>query len=182
LAQSSEVRVLRRPGDHGGVETDVCSRVDGRLDPIGNDLEVRVYPPPALAVAGGVVASAADSCDAEGCFTLVNVQEPFAASPRGKPYQPTVKFGDTESLLGSIVVGPDGAAAWIACERRNEEFVGRTIGCRRPGRYAEVIRITRIAGRAHRLAHGNMIDPSSLRLRGHRIRWRDGGRTRTASL
>ncbi|HEX4283278.1 MAG TPA: hypothetical protein VHZ27_21095 [Solirubrobacteraceae bacterium] len=86
---------------------------------------------------------------------------------------PATKAVGAESFesVGSVVVKPDGAVAWIAHES--------SIGAR--GQTTEV-QSARAGGSNVVVASGSGIDPSSLRLRGSTLSWRDAGVTRRATL
>ncbi len=82
--------------------------------------------------------------------------------------------------VGSIVVNAKGSFAWISC-RSDEARARPEPECVRPGSFDRVWR--RDATHVKRLLdQGRRIDPKSLRLRGTRIRWLDGGEWQKAKL
>ena len=82
--------------------------------------------------------------------------------------------------IGSIVVNDRGSYAWISC-RSDQVFASPEPDCVRPGNLNRVWR--RDPTHAIRLLdEGRRIDPRSLRLRGTRIRWLNGGERRKAKL
>ncbi len=78
--------------------------------------------------------------------------------------------------------------AWIACPGTSSPSNSQNRQCRRPGPLARVYAADaqypqeEDDGRTRLLASGHRIDPSSLRLKGSRLTWRDGGRLRSATL
>jgi hypothetical protein len=188
VGQSDQISAFRITRGKNAGETIACLRSTGEL----RSLDVGLYRPPAFAVAGTFVAAAEDNCNPPDesnpyCQTDVFVEPPFAGDeshPVFQLYAPTfLRDARLNSIVGAIVALPNGAAAWVACERGPEEpFDSTRRHCRRPGRRAQVVAVGQFRGRRTLLDNGNRIDPSSLRLRGRVVSWRSGGKQRTARL
>jgi hypothetical protein len=78
---------------------------------------------------------------------------------------------ESYSQVATLVLKPDGSVAWIGT---GASIVGQHAGV------TEVHEIGR--GGSRLLDSGAAIDAQSLRLRGSRLSWRHGGRTRAATL
>jgi hypothetical protein len=78
---------------------------------------------------------------------------------------------ESYSQVASLVLKPDGAVAWIGT---GNSIISHGAGA------TEVHAIAR--DRSRLLDSGSAIDSQSLRLRGSRLSWRNGGQTRTATL
>jgi hypothetical protein len=82
---------------------------------------------------------------------------------------------ESYTRIRSIVVGASGSAAWI--------ISGRSIIHRGPTQYGVyLLRAGPGGAGVGPVDEGTGIDPGSLRLSGTRLSWRDGGRTRIATL
>jgi hypothetical protein len=170
------------------MQTVACRLRDGRTEeldvPDGRPEESAdanyAYPPPALALAGAFVAYGFDYCDVDACYSEVRVERLFhKRGYTGIGYPPLRRFTDVESVVGSVVVARNGAFAWIACERSDEENDGTR--CTHAGRWTEVVASPR-PRHPKVLARGRRIDPGSLRLRGRQLTFIDAGRVRDAKL
>jgi hypothetical protein len=181
-AESLQIRALRVI--HGDDVDDLvaCSQQTGELAYLG----IGAYEPPALAVAGQFIVAGWDQCDPDNCETSVDVYRPFigdAGGPLHHVYAPRLRrYARGRSIVGSVVARPDGGAAWIACQRFGEDYDSTPRHCTHPGRQDEVIAVSTFRGRRRLLDRGDHIDPSSLRLHGRTVSWRDGGRKRAAQL
>jgi hypothetical protein len=124
-----------------------------------------------VTVAGRFAAYGLQRCGVDTGSTLVivrrltdgaRVHSAPASSPPGPEGYETVT---------SLVLGPNGAVAWIA--------TGRSLG-----RSVSIIEVWRIdhTGARKRLDSGPAIAPASLRLRSSTLSWRHGQATRTATL
>lgn len=75
--------------------------------------------------------------------------------------------------------------AWIACTENDPQVfsASRQPGCVRPGRGRKWVMRKRVgASRAEILDTGSQIDPSSLRLSGSRLVWKEAGRRKSRRL
>jgi hypothetical protein len=181
-AQSPDIRALRViRGDDAG-DLVACSRQTGQLVYLG----LGAYAPPALAVAGEFIVAGWDQCGPDNCETSVDVYRPLAGNAEGplhQVYAPRFRRNARgRSIIGSVVALPNAGAAWIACQRFGEDFDSTTRHCTQPGRQAEVIAVSGFRGRRRLLDRGNHIDPSSLRLHGRTVSWRNNGARRTARM
>lgn len=109
---------------------------------------------------------------------VYDVRAGFSLSPLGLG-----GLGD-RSVLGDVVLTSDGAVAVSVC-RAPREIIGlrnaaRTMRhyCSRPGRRVRIV-VAEPGGDSHQIAAGRRIPPRSLAIEGHRIRWRQNGRTRS---
>ena len=185
-----------------GLDFYACYRRDvpagtERVDPlITADLDMYGFLPPALAVSSRTVAFGLDARPPEGegsdRFTNVVVERYFRESENGRhagwyPVQVTRAGRSEESKIGSIVVRPNGAVAWISCPMKGEPSFSSGPTCVRAGHYDAVFR-TRSKdldfdnGARELLDRGRGINPRSLRRYGDRIYWTKNGRLRSAAL
>ncbi|MDQ6776084.1 MAG: hypothetical protein M3071_07670 [Actinomycetota bacterium] len=121
---------------------------------------------------GAIVAYGLEHCGVDtGSSTLVVRNLASARRPENLTAG-TLRLGpETFVLVQSLVLRGDGAVGWIAVD----ESLVRT----RRSTY-EVHRFT--GAKSSLLDSGTGIDPSSLRLVGSRMTWRDGTKARSASL
>jgi hypothetical protein len=123
------------------------------------------------AVAGEVAAYGIESCGVDtGRGSLIVRRLDTGKTLHTQPALSGRVGVEGHSSVESVVVRADGSAAWIGSER--------AIGP--PRRGTEVHAVTRTGSVL--LDSGVQIDAGSLRLRGSRLSWRHGGRTRTATL
>jgi hypothetical protein len=180
LASNGVVVVLREPKTSGGGAF-ACTLRTGNFVHLDAPAEGSVaFPRPALALAGYKLAYAVDTLtnenDASTRVYVIDTRKPdFEAQAEGSRVS-------TQSKVGSLVLSPSGATAWISCdvEQEGNGRIGRR--CARPGALDRVFRLGAGSSKPRLLAKGRKIDPASLKRRGNRISWSDGGRTKTASL
>jgi 3D (Asp-Asp-Asp) domain-containing protein len=119
------------------------------------------------AVAGDLVAYASERCGVDTCSASVSVVRlPDAKQLRNFAAITGPGLVESGQTVGSIVVKRDASVAWIAADN---SFIGR-------GSRIEVHANGKL------LDSGGGIVPSSLRLHGSTLTWRDGGATRSATL
>ena len=170
-----------------------------RVDPLVEaDLDDFGFLPPALAASGRSVAFGLDARrpEGEGAGRITTVivdrylREGKGARGRHAGWYSvhSTRAGLTrESKVGSMVVRPNGAVAWISCPMRGRPSNSRAPTCVRPG-YENAVFRTRSrdleldSNHRELLDRGRGIDPGSLRRRGGRIFWTKEGRQRSAAL
>ena len=152
--------------------------------------------PPALALSSRTVAFGIDALPPEGegneRYTDVFVLRFFRESEGGRHAGwytlHSARAGLTEeSKIGSIVVRPNGAVAWISCPMQGEPNNSSAPTCVRTGYNNAVFRtrskdLEQGSGNRELLDRGRGIDPRSLRRTGDRIYWTKNGRRRSAVL
>jgi hypothetical protein len=119
------------------------------------------------ALAGDVVAYGLDRCGVDTGFTTIIVRR-LSDGKRLHSFAAVTGPGLVESYqsIGSLVVTAKGAVAWIATD---SSIIGH-------GKRTEVHAKSRM------LDSGTRIVPTSLRLHGSTLSWRDGASRRTATL
>jgi hypothetical protein len=166
------------------------------------------FRPPAAAVAGALVATAELSFDYDdGVQSQINV-----VSLKGRPdvWSADVVYGPyaggtSGAKIISMALEPDGAIAWTTCQRqpalRDELSGARDAPCERPGAGIWVYthqspqpggsfvppfqpppNVPPAPAAYTAVAHGNDIDPRSLRIVGSRVTWIEHGAVRSAPL
>jgi hypothetical protein len=161
------------------------------------------FPPPALALAATTVAYARTSesdSDADVYFTRIFVERFFRQSEHGHgegwSSLHATRAGERDQVkVGSTVVRPNGAFAWIACPTKGRLTNSSGPTCIRPGYSNTVFRVlSKDLGRSvpfdeetetgyrEVLDRGRGIDPRSLRRSGDRVSWIKNGRWRYATL
>jgi hypothetical protein len=120
-----------------------------------------------MSLAGDIVAYGLDRCGVDTGFTTVIVRR-VSDGKRLHSFAAVTGPGLVESYqsVGSLIVTPKGAVAWIATD---SSIVAH-------GRRIEVHANRKL------LDSGTGIAPTSLRLHGSTLSWRDGASTRTATL
>lgn len=145
-----------------------------------------VFRPPALQLRGSLIASAIDFCDPHAdCETSIAVQDLSRASERSGLLNSSQGTPRRLVKVGSLRFRPNGSLAWIACSENQPQVfaASRQPNCVRPGRGRTwVMRKIVGSGKAEVLDTGRHIDPSSLRLSGQRLTWREAGRRKTRPL
>jgi hypothetical protein len=168
VASSAAARVYRT-----GDAVYACLRSGGRSVRLGGTAcRGRGGAVGTIALAGDVVAYELHYCSVDTGSAAVAVR----GLRRGTPlHRESAWSGGTmapESFVHvtSLLVTPSGSVAWIAS---NESIV----------RHQAAFQARAVDRRGPRLLDaGERIRPRSLRLRGRRLSWRDGGTTRTATL
>ncbi len=126
------------------------------------DFPVTTSPPPAMALAGPLVASyfldeECGACGGQQGIEVIDLRTGLEAdgfAPYGQPYAESVR---------RIVLRRDAAVAWLS-------------------RAGSIFKLDAGAARAVRIAHGKNIDPRYLHQAHGRVYWRQGGRRRSAPL
>lgn len=167
--------------EQGGTSLYGCLLARGVEVFLAGDPDQVPFPPPAIALAGPLVAYAEDACDPEDCSTVVRVtdlRDEERGLNRSIAADPLRRTDELVARLGSVRVKANGAVAWISCDR------GFDYGelCKKGGRATRVWKLGAAAEKPKLVASGAGIDPRSLQLRGSRLNWRQSGRQRTAFL
>lgn len=167
LAGDAHVRVYAAGGVAFGCATGgkKSFRLGVRSNCIGSNL---VGP---VVVAGAVAAYGSERCGVDMGSTQVVVRNLTTGSRLSA--SPAVEAPGPESFasVSSLVVRPDGAAAWIA--------VANSLGTHR-----STLELWRVSARGTTalLDSGSAVTRRSLRLRGDKLSWTHGGRPRSCTL
>lgn len=145
-----------------------------------SDFPVTAAPPPAIAVAGPLVAYVSydeecGTCGGHRGLTVTDLRTRMTANgfaPLGDPDPDTDYYGKIRRLR----LRRDASLAYVQCDgtSRND--------CRRPGVTARVYKMASGEANPTLLAKGKRIDPRFLQISRGRVRWREGGRVRSAPL
>jgi hypothetical protein len=187
LIQNTKVRVFKQPTRDGvrGFDVYACRKTTGETLILG-DSSRDDYPflPPAMDLTGPVIGYADEQCNEEVCETgvlAIDMRHPhdaagFLNGSVGSPTSPRLV------KVGSLRVTGGGTLVWIACpERHRRKLTGsRAPNCNDRGDRDSVYVNPPDKRPIKRLDRGKTIDPSSLRMTGHRVRWRHGDRWRHA--
>jgi hypothetical protein len=151
-----------------------CSHASGRVTKLGNSRNcIRSTLVGPVAAAGDLIAYGAESCGVDTGSSVVIVRRPSDGRVIRRLTAITQLLGpESEDRVGSIVLRPSGAVAWIAS--------GGSIVRGPSGGTAEVD--ANRSGKTSRLDSGASIKGSSLRLSGSRLSWKHGSAVRTATL
>jgi len=188
LLENREALVLaKRPGSTPrGYDLYGCAFSRGVPFQLDVDDEVIAFTPPAVSLAGPIIGYSVDACGEE-CSTGIFVQD-LRLSGTSREVEEIVRHvaspnGQRVVKVGSLRVTRRGAVAWIVCpETSDSPTASRAPNCVRPGSLDRVVALASGASQVRILDKGHEIDPSSLRLAGHRLSWRHSGRTRHATL
>jgi hypothetical protein len=165
-----------------------CYKPNGtRLDMGAGNGEV-VFQPPAMRTYGRVIGWALSGANEDtgpaggGRITLVYRARYYrpGEKPHSRGWAMTAasRAGyKANARVGSLVVRPSRAIAWIACPPPKRS--GRAT-CEKPGHRDTVYSARSYFSGRHRVAVGNNIDPRSLRRDGDRISWKQGNSRRSA--
>src|SRR3954469_9075379 len=188
ILQNSKVRVFKQPTRDGirGFDVYACHKPSGETMILGNSF-IGDYPflPPAIDLAGPVIGYADEWCDPpEFCGTSVKATDmrhphDYRGDVNGAPGSPDGRL----VKVGSLRTTGHGTLIWIACpERHRKKLTGsREPNCEEPGdRDSVYMNVYRKKDKL--LDRGKTIDPTSLRLRGHKASWLHGGHRRHATL
>lgn len=136
----------------------ICNAPPGRVAPVG--------------LTGEIVAYGLERCGVDTGFSTIVVRD-LATGRRLADRPAAILPVGPESYVSvaSLVLQSDGAVGWIAGDSSLVSHRGTTF---------EVHRFE--GGKSSLLDSGRAIQPTSLRLAGSRMTWRDGGVTRSASL
>jgi hypothetical protein len=165
----------------GGGEAYACTRKGGNLVQLDDPPSGSVaFPKPAIALSGYKLAYAVDTLDndseASTDVYVIDTRKPdIEAQQQGTR-------ASTQAKIGSLVLSPTGATAWISCdvEQEGNGRIGRA--CSRPGASDRVYRLPPGARKPELLAKGRKIDPASLKRRAGHLSWIEDGRRKTATL
>jgi hypothetical protein len=125
-----------------------------------------------VALAGTTVAYASERCAVDTGLTRVLIRRLADGRLLGRAGAGTATSPESYTAVTSLVVRASGSAAWIA--------FSSSLGAKES--LFEVWRLVRGSRRRLDSDLNGGIETRSLRLRGRRITWRDGGRTRSATL
>jgi hypothetical protein len=189
ILQNRKVRVFKQPTRDGirGFDVYACHKPSGETKELGNSF-IGDYPflPPAIGLSGPVIGYADEECDEEYCATgtlAIDMRHPhdYRGDLNGSYAR---EKGHRLAKVGSLRVTRRGSLIWIACpEKHGAKLTGsREPTCVRPGARDGVYLSVPKRPYLKRLDHGRMIDPSSLRLTGHRARWLHGTHWRHATV
>jgi hypothetical protein len=187
VLQNSKVRVFKHPtrGAPRGFDLYACRRSTGETIPLG-DASSGDYPflPPAMDLTGPLLAWSDEECDRDACESgafAIDMRHPseargFVNGTVASPKAPLLV------KVGSLRVTGNGTLVWIACPERNRKKLrgSRAPNCVHPGDRDSVYMNPADKRPIKRLDRGKSIDPSSLRMSGHRVRWRHGDHWRHA--
>ena len=186
VTENREIVVRKHRNRHGD-EAYVCHKRSGRWEYLASSdgLEVDFLRDAELAgrsVGWAVNARDNDPDSSPGRVSLVYSLRyyPPGTHPRWRGWtgQPPVSPPGPRyrSRVGSVAVRPNTSVGWIACPPRS---AGRR-ACNAPGRQVYVYYRRVGAKRRTLVTKGRNIDPDSLRRRGKRLVWTQGGRPRSA--
>lgn len=173
--------VRRASSRYSGGYIYACYFATGNPVPLDSPLDGSfAFRPPAMALAGHTLAYAVDTLNNESEAStrlwVIDVRkEQQDAHAAARTYR-------THPKVGSVVVQPSGAVAWIDCdgpELGNGKFRPY---CHRAGALDRVYRWPLGAKRPQLLDRSRKIDPSSLRRWGGTISWVRAGHVRRARL
>ncbi|WP_354697170.1 hypothetical protein [Paraconexibacter sp. AEG42_29] len=169
-----------------------CGTRSGRELALGDQRTSFVFEPPAMAASAGLLAygtyvefdvNETDNTSIE----VVDLNGPRESVRRRRSYPAGATYGIVRVI--HMVLRPSGAAIWTSCaSARIPPAVARFRGtrCPRPaGNGIHPVTAVRLAfpsGGTRTLAQNDRIDPTTLRLRGDTVTWRESGRLRTFSL
>jgi hypothetical protein len=188
LAQNRVARVYSRPGPG---EDDVERTLEACVFSKGAGVELdspregmHGHVPPGLVLNGTVVGYAVVDCF-EDCSTSVEAVDLLLKPPDENPINWSDASRREEVVkIGSLTVTRSGGLAWIACPRGLDfELTRSWPTCLKPGYKDTVYRDA--AGPfapPERLGIGRDIDPSSLRRKGSKLTWRQGGKLHKSTL
>ena len=161
-------------------ETYSCVLRDGNKVSLDEPAQSRAFKPPAMALAGYKLAYAVETYDNESRgYTDVWVID--TRKPNLEAQRDGVRLA-TQTKVGSVVLRPSGAVAWISCD--GTRYGNGAFGpyCLRAGAPDRVYRFTPGDEKPALLDRGRDIDPSSLRRRGDRMCLTTTKRRRCAAL
>jgi hypothetical protein len=192
LLANREARVFAlRPGlASRGYDIYGCAFASGDRYSLEGPPEVIAFTPPAISLAGPLVGFAVNACDIESCSTGVFVKD-LRLAGTSRSVEEVVRHvasptGQDVVKVGSLRITRGGAIAWIVCPDTyggvGDPPTRRNPNCVRPGSLDRVVALPGGSSEVVVLDKGREIDPSSLRLAGHRLSWRHSGRIRHASL
>jgi hypothetical protein len=189
LVANEQIRVYKVTTSRDDAAGDVVACLEGsdvrrKLESPGDTYYA--FRPPALQLRGTLIASAIDFCDPNAdCETSIAVEDLSRASESTGLLNSSHGTPRRLVKVGSLRFRPNGSVAWIACSENDRQVfsASRQPNCVRPGR-DRIWVMRKIVGsaKAEVLDTGRRIDPSSLRLSGQRLTWREAGRPKTRQL
>jgi hypothetical protein len=168
----------------------VCRRPKGWRRPIVYLGGVLWFKPPAMSLAGLVVAVGVKATDPSGPSSSAIIVYDFAKRSSNEPgvfgYRARVVDVGANSDIGSVVVNSSDDVAYIDCTPgggADNDYVAPGRQCLKPGRVNSYVVVVP-AGKDHRkvVAKGRHIDPLSLRGEGDSVSWVKNGKRHTAPL
>jgi hypothetical protein len=178
FAENSYVRVYQtRDGEYRPFWA--CSKRSGKTYPLDQpSADNTAFP--VFGISRWYVAWAENTTDPENVYTTVGVVDSRRfGEGETEPIVNGAAVGQP-AKVGAVVVNSKGSVAWTRCPS-NATFASLA-GCNKPGRDASVWRSAITTRRVQLLDAGRGIDPSSLRVKGFRIRWLNDGLRKKAKL
>jgi hypothetical protein len=173
VLQKDRVRVFERRR-----VTWACSLTTGRRFELDNELAL-LFPQPAMAVSGTLLAYGLDVLEATETYTTVSVVDTARVSDGD--FAVVAQSDEEPKQIGKVVLSPTGAAAYVACESYGPAPDPSECAGARRGHSVHVV--PRGAKGTDRVVDDKgRIDPRSLRLTGGRVSWRRDGRRRSVAL
>jgi hypothetical protein len=184
LVRSKEIRVYRTR-DGADRLVIACHYGTGRRQVLQSTEEgLYVYPPPAIALRGQLVAYAVeDQTDPAGPILTTVTVENVRTRRSAIGYTPVDPRGPhPQAQVASVALARDASVAWIACDFGAPSKGVRSPECSRAGVEMRVYRRNAGASEPELLEDGTTIDPLSLRLAGRNVKWKSGDAIRSAPL
>jgi hypothetical protein len=197
LASNQHARLMAIPYSRHSTERYIggCAYSQNEIVSLDNPRSARyAFSRPAMHLRGAVMAGAVNDCsDVESsCETLIQLTD-LAAVQTELVVNARPPRGPDLVKVGSLRLTANGGVAWITCPDgpADDGYAEALRGpsCTRPGFRDSVLAVRRderpARGRTFAvtvLAHSSTIDPSSLRVRGNVVSWRQGDRRRHVYL
>jgi hypothetical protein len=148
-----------------------CVKPDGTAYELGSATicidATRVAP---FGLASNLVAFGAETCGVDFSSSQVEVRSLVSGRTLRRAPATSKTLAEQEGGVQSVVVRRDRSVAWIAVEQSL-------------GNHQHLLQVREDDKRGDSLLDSSLaVVPSSLRLRGSRLTWRDGGKTRSATL
>ena len=185
-----------------------CVRASGDSESMDDpSLGESAFPPPAMALSGGIVAWGVTAAKGEGVppggdtgvvvsrFAPEDANNAAGWIPVHSSY--ACRSDSGQCKVGSVVTRSNEATAWISCPYEGGALNSSRPTCTKPGYRDAVYRVLskdvgndddgetdtgHATGHRDLLDQGRGIDPRSLKRRGDRIYWRKNGRLRSATF
>ena len=177
--------VYRRVGR--GSRRELCSLITGVAEPLndgafGDFLD-------SVRLAGPLAARATLTGEDAGPDPYAAATVVVSDTRTGRPLGPLTVGLAKDDAIGDLALTPDGAYAVTVCTTGVDLYgvssptdLARR-HCARPSRRVRVVVVDGLGpGGARVVSRGRTVDPRSLRIRGRRVTWRAGRRTRSATL
>jgi hypothetical protein len=188
VLQTHRIRVYSVPADERNLRQRwSCNLTTGRRIELDDPEVIFSFPPPAMATAGDLLAFGVTGQEEANSYTQIEVIDTRAPDP-DVTFHPVLlessTFGGAANRIGGIVLRPNRAVAWIACQFPLQAPIDGRIGpeCRHPGADTVVAAVPSNKKNRVVLDSGTDIDPTSLRRHGYRISWVRAGKRKTVRL